>query len=172
MTVPFQASNVLKKKASESRLAVLSRQSSSDGDGSNDSLDEGSCAKEADPIKLENLKKRMKKYGDITQNARDTDELEELLRRFDNRVPAVIFFLEERVRAKGTQVGRKSMNMFTQKFMQPPCRRTSRPHSTIAMGSSTSHPALRCLWAAAPRRRRETGRTKSESHAWWRRMAR
>ena len=71
-------------------------------------------------FQLENLKKRMKKYGDITQNARDADELEELLRRFDNRVPAVIFFLEERVRAKGTQVGRKSMNMFTQKFMQPP----------------------------------------------------
>ena len=45
----------------------------------------------------------MKKYGDITQNARDADELEELLCRFDNRVPAVIFFLEERVRAKGTQ---------------------------------------------------------------------
>merc|ERR1719188_723276 len=45
----------------------------------------------------------MKKYGDITQNARDADELEELLRRFNNRVPAVIFFLEERVRAKGTQ---------------------------------------------------------------------
>merc|ERR1712117_277968 len=76
----------------------------SEGDGSYNSLDEGSCAKEADPIKLENLKKRMKKYGDITQNARDADELEELLRRFNNRVPAVIFFLEERVRAKGTQV--------------------------------------------------------------------
>ena len=55
-------------------------------------------------FQLENLKKRMKKYGDITQNARDADELEELLRRFNNRVPAVIFFLEERVRAKGTQV--------------------------------------------------------------------
>ena len=61
----------------------------------------------------------MKKYGDITQNARDADELEELLRRFNNRVPAVIFFLEERVRAKGTQVGRKSMNMFTQNSCNP-----------------------------------------------------
>ena len=46
----------------------------------------------------------MKKYGDITQNARDADELDELLCRFNNRVPSVIFFLEERVRAKGTQV--------------------------------------------------------------------
>ena len=55
-------------------------------------------------FQLENLKRRMKKYGDITQNARDADELEELLRYFDNRVPSVILFLEERVRAKGTQV--------------------------------------------------------------------
>ena len=60
--------------------------------------------KEFGYFQLENLKKRMKKYGDITQNARDADELEELLCRFDNQVPAVIFFLEERVRAKGTQV--------------------------------------------------------------------
>ena len=54
-------------------------------------------------FQLKNLRKRMKKYGDITQNARDAGELEELLCRFNNRVPAVIFFLEERVRAKGTQ---------------------------------------------------------------------
>ena len=47
-------------------------------------------------------------YGDITQNARDNDELEELLKRFDNRVPAVIYFLEERVRAKGTQARPKA----------------------------------------------------------------
>lgn len=51
----FQASNVLKKKASESRLAVgsreLSRQGSSDADSSY-SVDEGTCAKEADPIKV------------------------------------------------------------------------------------------------------------------------
>ena len=59
MTVPFQASNVLKKKASESRLAVLSRQSSSEGDGSYNSLDEGSCAKEADPIKVLNREQKM-----------------------------------------------------------------------------------------------------------------
>ena len=57
-------------------------------------------------FQLENLKGRMKKYGDITQNARDADELQELLRYFDNRVPSVIFFLEERVRAKGTQVSK------------------------------------------------------------------
>ena len=56
-----------------------------------------------DFFQLENLRKRMKKYGDITQNARDADEIDELLCRFNNRVPAVIFFLEERVRAKGTQ---------------------------------------------------------------------
>ena len=50
---------MLKKKASESRLAVLSRQSSSDGDGSNNSLDEGSCAKEADPIKVLDTEQKM-----------------------------------------------------------------------------------------------------------------
>ena len=55
-------------------------------------------------FQLKNLKRRMKNYGDITQNARDAEELEELLRYFDNRVPSVIYFLEERVRAKGTQV--------------------------------------------------------------------
>ena len=52
----------------------------------------------------------MKKYGDITQNARDADELEELLCRFNNRVPSVIFFLEERVRAKGTQASDALIN--------------------------------------------------------------
>ena len=56
--MPFQASNVLKKKASESRLAVLSRQSSSEGDGSYNSLDEGSRAKEADPIKVLNREQK------------------------------------------------------------------------------------------------------------------
>ena len=60
MNVPFQASNVLKKKASESRLAVLSRQSSSEGDGSYNSLDEGTCAKEADPIKVLNKELKCK----------------------------------------------------------------------------------------------------------------
>ena len=54
-----RASNVLKKKASESRLAVLSRQSSTDGDGSNNSPDEGSCAKEADPIKVLDTEQKM-----------------------------------------------------------------------------------------------------------------
>ena len=38
--------------------------------------------------------KRFKTYGDIVQNARDKDELEELLRRCHNHVPAVILFLE------------------------------------------------------------------------------
>ena len=59
-------------------------------------------------FQLKNLQKRWKVYGDITQNALDCDELEKLLRCFDNRVPAVIYFLEERVRAKGTQARHKA----------------------------------------------------------------
>ena len=57
-------------------------------------------------FQLKNLKRRMKNYGDIIQNSRDAEELEELLRYFDNQVPSVIYFLEERVRAKGTQVSK------------------------------------------------------------------
>jgi hypothetical protein len=54
-------------------------------------------------VKLKNLVKRRKIYGDITQNASGPNELEELLKRFNNHVPAVIFYLEERVRRKGSQ---------------------------------------------------------------------
>ena len=58
----------------------------------------------------------MKKYGDIPQNARDADELKNLLCRFNNRVPSVIFFLEERARAKGTQV-KDALQIYQQKYL-------------------------------------------------------
>lgn len=56
----------------------------------------------ADQKKLGNLVKRRKVYGDITQNA-TKDELEMLLRIFDNHVPQVIGALEDRVRTKGSR---------------------------------------------------------------------
>lgn len=55
-----------------------------------------------DPVKLGNLVQRRKVYGDITQNTRDTNELETLLKRYKNDVPRVIRHLEERVWRKGT----------------------------------------------------------------------
>ena len=57
---------------------------------------------EADPIKLENLLKRRKIYGDITQNASE-EELSTLLRYFDNHVPSLVMALEEKVRFKGSR---------------------------------------------------------------------
>ena len=73
-----------------------------------------------DPIKLENLIKRRKIYGDITQNVSE-DELAKLLRYFDNHVPSIIIALEEKVRLKGSRTfippaffGRDGI------FVQPP----------------------------------------------------
>ena len=57
---------------------------------------------EADPIKLENLLKRRKIYGDITQNASE-EELTTLLRYFDNHVPSLVMALEEKIRSKGSR---------------------------------------------------------------------
>ena len=73
-----------------------------------------------DPIKLENLIKRRKIYGDITQNVSE-DELAKLLQYFDNHVPSIIIALEEKVRLKGSRTfippaffGRDGI------FVQPP----------------------------------------------------
>jgi len=52
--------------------------------------------------KLENLVKRQKVYGDITQNA-SPEELETLLRYHENKVPEVIAYLEKKVRSKGAR---------------------------------------------------------------------
>ena len=75
---------------------------------------------EVDPIKLENLIKRRKIYGDITQNVSE-DELAKLLQYFDNHVPSIIIALEEKVRLKGSRTfippaffGRDGI------FVQPP----------------------------------------------------
>ena len=62
-------------------------------------------ASEADETKLKNLMDRRKVYGDITQSVKDPKELEDLLKRFGNRVPLVIGYLEARAR----QVGRLVM---------------------------------------------------------------
>ena len=56
----------------------------------------------ADELKLENLVKRRKIYGDITQNATEL-ELSKLLRFFENDVPSVIGYLENKVRIKGSR---------------------------------------------------------------------
>ncbi len=55
-----------------------------------------------DAVKLANLIKRRKVYGDITQNATE-DELAKLLIYFYNNVPRVIGALEGRVRSKGSR---------------------------------------------------------------------
>ena len=75
---------------------------------------------EADPIKLGNLIKRRKIYGDITQNVTE-DELAKLLRYFNNHVPSLIAALEEKVLLKGSRTfippaffGRDGI------FVQPP----------------------------------------------------
>ena len=75
---------------------------------------------EADPIKLGNLIKRRKIYGDITQNVTE-DELAKLLRYFNNHVPSLIGALEEKVLLKGSRTfippaffGRDGI------FVQPP----------------------------------------------------
>ena len=75
---------------------------------------------EADPIKLGNLIKRRKIYGDITQNVSE-DELAKLLRYFNNHVPSLIGALEEKVLLKGSRTfippaffGRDGI------FVQPP----------------------------------------------------
>jgi hypothetical protein len=65
-------------------------------------LDKLSLDEKADPVKLQNLIKRRKIYGDITQNATD-EELEKLLQFFGNEVPKVIGALEDKVRAKGSR---------------------------------------------------------------------
>ena len=86
---------------------------------------------EVDPIKLENLIKRRKIYGDITQNVSE-DELAKLLRYFDNHVPSIIIALEEKVRLKGSRTfvppaffGRDGI------FVQPP---------TFEMPTASAHP--------------------------------
>ena len=53
-----------------------------------------------DETKLQNLVKRRKIYGDITQNASEKD-LSKLLRFYENDVPSVIGYLENKVRLKG-----------------------------------------------------------------------
>ena len=57
---------------------------------------------EADCYKLQNLLKRQEVYGDITQNA-SAEELEKLLKYFQNDVPKVIAALEGKIRMKGTR---------------------------------------------------------------------
>jgi hypothetical protein len=54
-------------------------------------------------LKLKNLVKRRSIYGDITQSVSGADKLEELLKRFNNHVPDVIFYLEQRNRRRGSQ---------------------------------------------------------------------
>ena len=54
----------------------------------------------ADPEKLNNLLKRRKIYGDITQNVTE-DEIEKLLRHFDNHVPSLVAALVDKVKTKG-----------------------------------------------------------------------
>ena len=56
----------------------------------------------ADPEKLNNLLKRRKIYGDITQNVTE-EEIEKLLRHFDNHVPSMIAALVDKVKMKGFQ---------------------------------------------------------------------
>ena len=53
--------------------------------------------------KLEKLQSRRWVYGDIVQSSRDKEELEELLKTYNNDVSKVIFHLDERVRRRGTQ---------------------------------------------------------------------
>ncbi|XP_063712181.1 uncharacterized protein LOC134840348 [Symsagittifera roscoffensis] len=67
---------------------------------SEEEIDE--TAAKADPVKLRNLLKRRKTYGDITQNATDL-QIQRLLVRHDNEVPKVIASLEEWVQTKRTQ---------------------------------------------------------------------
>ena len=51
----------------------------------------------ADPVKLENLlQRRQNVYGDITQNVSEED-IEKLLRHFNNHVPSVIASLMGKV---------------------------------------------------------------------------
>ena len=55
---------------------------------------------QADLKKLENLLARRKTYGDITQNS-SAEDLEKLLRLFDNHVPSVIAALDDLVHQRG-----------------------------------------------------------------------
>ena len=57
---------------------------------------------EADPKVLEKMIARRKVYGDIVQNV-DLDELEALLRNFNNNVPKVIGAIERKVLQRGTR---------------------------------------------------------------------
>ena len=57
---------------------------------------------QADSTKLENLLARRKIYGDITQNS-NPEDLEKLLRLFDNHVPSVIAALVDKVKQKGSK---------------------------------------------------------------------
>ena len=52
-------------------------------------MDTPEAAQSADKTKLENLIRRRRVYGDITQNVTEA-ELEELLKKFGNHVPKVI----------------------------------------------------------------------------------
>ena len=56
----------------------------------------------ADPVKLENLlQRRQNVYGDILQNI-DEDDIEKLLRYFDNNVPSVMASLLGKVEMQDT----------------------------------------------------------------------
>jgi hypothetical protein len=52
----------------------------------------------ADPVNLKNLVRQRNIYWNITQHASGADKLEELLKRSNSHVPAVIFYLEQRNR--------------------------------------------------------------------------
>ena len=67
-----------------------------------ENLDMTDKVAEPDPVKLANLIKRRQVYADITQNATE-EELAKLLRFYNNVVPSVIGYLENKIRVKGTR---------------------------------------------------------------------
>ena len=65
-----------------------------------ENMDLSDKVSQPDEIKMSNLIKRRKIYGDITQNASEVD-LAKLLRFYNNDVPSVILYLENKVRLRG-----------------------------------------------------------------------
>ena len=86
------------RKISEKARLELKNQSSLDEVLEN--MDLSDNVSQPDEVKLSNLIKRRKIYGDITQNASEQD-LAKLLRFYNNDVKLVIFYLESMVRLKG-----------------------------------------------------------------------
>ena len=92
--------NLKGKMLERSEQSKLELRKHSRSDDVLENMDLSDKPSEPDEVKMSNLIKSRKIYGDITQNASESD-LAKLLRFYHNDVPSVILYLENKVRLKG-----------------------------------------------------------------------